>query len=212
MCLWTMLWENQKFESHHQLDYILAFLVGLNESFLQVKSQILLIDPLPLINKVFSVIVQEEKQRQIGPQSAHSHDRVAFAVEGEPNKLNPATTKGDHNIFSRNKPRFNPKNYQKERFLCPVCNIHGHTTETCYKIHDYPPGFNPKPRLQSQNQSAPINQVSNQSHSSENHNEANTAVDNNNGNFFPSVDKNQYYQQWKFLSKFGQQTIQSADE
>jgi hypothetical protein len=41
------------------------FLMGLNETFSHIRGQILLIDPLPPINKVFSMILQEERQRQI---------------------------------------------------------------------------------------------------------------------------------------------------
>ncbi|XP_073290510.1 uncharacterized protein [Primulina huaijiensis] len=58
----------RKLELHHQMDYVLAFFMGLNESFSQVRSQILLIDHLPSINKVFSMIIQEERQRQFGSQ------------------------------------------------------------------------------------------------------------------------------------------------
>lgn len=41
-------------------DQIIQFLTGLNESFSVVKTQILLMDPLPSINKVYSSVVQEE--------------------------------------------------------------------------------------------------------------------------------------------------------
>ena len=40
---------------------VLQFLMGLNDSFFTVRAQILLMDPLPSINKVFSLIIQEEK-------------------------------------------------------------------------------------------------------------------------------------------------------
>jgi len=43
-------------------DQIIQFLTGLNESFFVVKTQILLMDPLPSINKVYSLVVQEEIQ------------------------------------------------------------------------------------------------------------------------------------------------------
>ena len=40
-------------------------LMGLNDSFAQVRTQILLMDPLPSINKVHSLLTQEEMQRSI---------------------------------------------------------------------------------------------------------------------------------------------------
>lgn len=51
-------------------EFVMIFLMGLNESFAQICAQILLIDPLPTINKVFSLIIQEEIQRSIGHTSS----------------------------------------------------------------------------------------------------------------------------------------------
>uniref|UniRef100_A0A2N9EDL8 Integrase catalytic domain-containing protein n=1 Tax=Fagus sylvatica TaxID=28930 RepID=A0A2N9EDL8_FAGSY len=51
---------------YQHYDYVLSFLMGLNDSYLQVRSQILLMDPLPSINKVFSMIQQDEKQKGVG--------------------------------------------------------------------------------------------------------------------------------------------------
>src|ERR1044072_6741441 len=43
-------------------DYIIRFLTGFNEEFSTVRSQILLMKPLPTLNEVFSMIVQQERQ------------------------------------------------------------------------------------------------------------------------------------------------------
>ena len=51
---------------YQHYDNVLSFLMGLNDSYLQVRSQILLMDPLPSINKVFSMIQQYEKQKGVG--------------------------------------------------------------------------------------------------------------------------------------------------
>jgi hypothetical protein len=48
--------------ANHTLLYIIRFLTGLNDSFAMVKSQILLLDPLPPMNKVFSMVLQHERQ------------------------------------------------------------------------------------------------------------------------------------------------------
>lgn len=55
----------KSFTDFQQQEQILQFLMGLNESFSQIRVQILLIDPLPPINKAFSLVVQEERQRSI---------------------------------------------------------------------------------------------------------------------------------------------------
>ena len=42
------------------------FLMGLNEAFATVRGQILLMEPLPSLNKVFSLVTQEERRRRVG--------------------------------------------------------------------------------------------------------------------------------------------------
>lgn len=51
-------------ESYHQ-ECIMQFLMELIDSYSQLRGQILLIEPLPSINKVFSLVVQNERQRDI---------------------------------------------------------------------------------------------------------------------------------------------------
>ena len=47
--------------SYFQMEYVLSFLMGLNDSLAHIRGQLLLLDPLPPINKVFSLVSQEEK-------------------------------------------------------------------------------------------------------------------------------------------------------
>ena len=43
--------------------------MGLNDSYNQICVQLLLLDPIPPINKVFSLVSQEEHQRKLTTQS-----------------------------------------------------------------------------------------------------------------------------------------------
>ena len=43
----------------------MKFLIGLNESFSQVRTQFLLMDPIPSLSKVYSLLIQEETQRSV---------------------------------------------------------------------------------------------------------------------------------------------------
>ncbi|XP_073271547.1 uncharacterized protein [Primulina huaijiensis] len=175
----------KKLESHHQMDYVLTFLMGFNESFSQVR--------------MFAMIIQEERHRQIGLQCAtiESADGMAFTVKGEATKFSP-TLRGEATKISfggmgsalRNqpstssgRPRFNPRTYPKERPFCSACNMNGHTVDTCYKIPGYPPGFKFKSRNQFSTQSNSINQVSNKSDISDG---AIDEVGNKAGQFFQS--------------------------
>ena len=48
-----------------QEDRLLQFLLGLIESFAVVRGQILMMNPLPPVNKAYALVLQEEKQREI---------------------------------------------------------------------------------------------------------------------------------------------------
>ncbi|MCI52579.1 TIR-NBS-LRR type disease resistance protein, partial [Trifolium medium] len=48
--------------NNHVLMHTIHFLTGLNENFAMVKSQILLMEPLPPLNKVFPMVIQHERQ------------------------------------------------------------------------------------------------------------------------------------------------------
>ena len=39
---------------------IMKFLMGVNDSFSQVRTQVLLMDPIPSLSKVYSLLIQEE--------------------------------------------------------------------------------------------------------------------------------------------------------
>ncbi|XP_062162062.1 uncharacterized protein LOC133869111 [Alnus glutinosa] len=51
----------QSVHEKHNRDHVFQFLMGLYDSFANIRGQILLNDPLPPINKVFSLIIQEER-------------------------------------------------------------------------------------------------------------------------------------------------------
>ena len=60
---------------YQQHEYVMQFLMGLNESYTQILMQ----DPLPSINKVFSLVVQEERQRSL---THLNYDSVACNATG----------------------------------------------------------------------------------------------------------------------------------
>ncbi|XP_075481129.1 uncharacterized protein LOC142521842 [Primulina tabacum] len=51
--------------NYHNQECSMQFLMGLNESYAQNRAQILMMDPLPIISKIFSLVMQEERQRSI---------------------------------------------------------------------------------------------------------------------------------------------------
>ena len=56
---------NKRLSDLQVRESVLKFLMGLNDSFSQVRSQVLLMDPLPSVSKVYALLIQEEMQRSV---------------------------------------------------------------------------------------------------------------------------------------------------
>ncbi|XP_057953807.1 uncharacterized protein LOC131148088 [Malania oleifera] len=107
---------NQNLQNLQAKESTMKFLMGVNDIFSQVRTQILLMDPLPSVNKVHSLFIQEEMQR-----SVHNVVRVESTA-----------------LATKN---FGTNFKGKERPLCTHCGKLGHTIDKCYKLHGFPPGF-----------------------------------------------------------------------
>uniref|UniRef100_A0A2N9ISU2 Retrotransposon Copia-like N-terminal domain-containing protein n=1 Tax=Fagus sylvatica TaxID=28930 RepID=A0A2N9ISU2_FAGSY len=122
---------NEKFSQSsgprvYQLQKAIA---SLNQDY--VRGQILLMDPLPTINKVFSLVSQEESQRELNSGS------TACGINSSATAL----------AVTNFKPNNGGKNYgRKERPLCSHCGITRHTMEKCYRLHRYLLGYKPRAR------------------------------------------------------------------
>ena len=103
----------------------MSFLMGLNDTYAAVRSQILLMEPVPSLRKVFSLLLQNEKQRKVGAgKKALIDTSSALAVFG---------SKPCHN----NKAFVKSKNGRPQYTRCGAME---HVVNKCYKLHGYPPG------------------------------------------------------------------------
>uniref|UniRef100_A0A2N9EMF3 Reverse transcriptase Ty1/copia-type domain-containing protein n=1 Tax=Fagus sylvatica TaxID=28930 RepID=A0A2N9EMF3_FAGSY len=132
-------------------DYVHSFLMGLNDSFAPVRGQILLMEPLPNINKVFSLIQNDEKQRGAGLLPLPTVDSTALLsrLENGPNTAFPYPNTGSNAFFTRTdnqKQHYQYPRKDKPPCICSHCGYKGHTADKCYKLHGYPPGFRSKGR------------------------------------------------------------------
>lgn len=51
--------------SYYQREQVIQFLYGLDESYAPLRGQLLLYEPLPSVTKMYSFVLQEEKQREL---------------------------------------------------------------------------------------------------------------------------------------------------
>ena len=121
----------------------MSFLMGSNDSFNHIRGQLLLLDPLPPINKVFSLVAQEERQRSVTSHinlgKVDSANGLAFTFRNE--AQNAKRSLGAYTQISG----YN-RNLRKDKPFCTHCNFPGYTIDRCYKLHGYPLGYKPKSR------------------------------------------------------------------
>jgi hypothetical protein len=107
--------------NNHTVLYAIRFLTGLNEHFAMVKSQILLMDPLPTMNRVFSLVLQHERQGNFYPSDESKVLLNAAKSRGFPSKT-PAR-------------------------VCTYCGKDNHIIDNCFKKHGPPPHFRKSSQL-----------------------------------------------------------------
>ena len=170
----------------------MSFLLGLNDTFSQIRGQVLLLDPIPLINKVFSLISQEERKKSIsnGSGGVDVTNGMTFMVKNDRrhglDNVNVAAIR--NNIVSIGNNKF----LKKDHPLCTHYNFHGHTIEKCYKIHGYPPGYKSKQKFNS----VAANQASFLPLTADNSDHQSSHV----GSFLQNLNTEQYQQLMTLLS------------
>ena len=135
---------------------VMNFLLGVNDSFSHVRTQVLLMDPIPSLSKVYSLLIQEETQRSIPNASVDKVDSTVLA----------AKMSIDHVTHGSNLVNFGGKG--KARPIYTHCGKTGHIVDKCYKLHGFPLGFKfkNKPAMAHQVSSSSSSEVASPMHQS----------------------------------------------
>ncbi|XP_070013130.1 uncharacterized protein LOC142162424 [Nicotiana tabacum] len=104
---------------------VFQFLMGLNESYSQARSQILMRSPLPTINQAYSMIISDESQKAVAATSG---------VLG-------ANPLGNYDVAMYTRNIENQRYKKNYNVQCDFCKLKGHSKENCFKIVVYPPDF-----------------------------------------------------------------------
>ena len=106
---------------HHQTEYVMMFLMGLSETFTHARGQVLLMDLIPPINKVFALLSQEEKHRTVGGHGSSNFDPTNALV-----------------VLAKSYQKTINKYQKRDCPVCTHCKIVGHAVEKGCKRHGYP--------------------------------------------------------------------------
>ncbi|XP_057787111.1 uncharacterized protein LOC131004437 [Salvia miltiorrhiza] len=133
---------SKKWSEYQMQECSMQFLIGLNPSFAQIRSQIISMIPFPSLSRIFAMVLQEECQRSIEfvPQAPQINTENSGSMI---NATGYAKGRG-----------------AKGKFLCTKCGKTNHTVDKCFEIIGYPPG-NGRGRGKTQSDSGRfVNQVS----------------------------------------------------
>ena len=121
---------------------IIKLLAGLNDSYTNARSQIIMKKNVPDLVEVYNLLDQDHSQRNINPIFNASVFHVATEIPTA--SINAAQSTQSHRS---NMP------------LCSNCSYSGHTMDKCYKIYGFPSSFKSKRLTAAEKQTNPVKHV-----------------------------------------------------
>ncbi|XP_070017480.1 uncharacterized protein [Nicotiana sylvestris] len=141
--------KSRDYVNHMKRQKLYQFLMRLNESYFQARSQILMMNPLPSVNKAYSMIMSDESQKSIAAIAVNLSLQSNAMPENYESTVLLTTRSGGF------QPSFQPNNFQSNNFqqtgnyqkprrnnneFCDYCRKKGHSKENCWKLIGYPQG------------------------------------------------------------------------
>ncbi|GJX52001.1 ribonuclease H-like domain-containing protein [Tanacetum coccineum] len=115
------------FKKHNQLMKLMQFLMGLDDSYMSIRSSILSRDPLPDVRNAYATISSEESHRVVSSSMYGSSQRSqSAAFASNTNNSNMNRQSGGSGL------------------VCENCGFNGHAIDRCFKLIGYPADFGKK--------------------------------------------------------------------
>ncbi|XP_021836616.2 uncharacterized protein [Spinacia oleracea] len=137
----------QKIFKMQQEQRLMQFLMKLGEHLAAARGNLLMMQPLPTLSHAYRMLAQEERQKEIS--APVQHESHAFAADRR--RYNDYQGRNNYRAQQSGYPR---NNYQStggnkatgykrppSSYYCDHCKVNGHSTERCFKLHGFPPGF-----------------------------------------------------------------------
>ncbi|XP_074342928.1 uncharacterized protein LOC141680659 [Apium graveolens] len=142
---------NEKLDVLSKSTRLSQFLMGLSDQYTAIRGHLLLMTHVPSLSVAYSLLLQEENQRDISSTSVVSTDYVALSVRNQENQG------GNMTYYSTNrhwKVNTGKRTVTNSSVICEVCHMSGHNKDKCFCVHEYPACHRlfgkpkPKPKLQ----------------------------------------------------------------
>ncbi|XP_075109190.1 uncharacterized protein LOC142180981 [Nicotiana tabacum] len=128
---------------------LFQFLMGINETYMGVRSNLLMMQPPPSLNSAYNILLNDEKQRQVQSISQFNHDSMSFNVNTNNTPGFPFGVSQNFEVNQAAVPNHPPLRQYTQRvnfdqnkgsMFCKYCKKSRHLVDKCYKLYRYPQG------------------------------------------------------------------------
>lgn len=122
-------------QKEEEEDKVHQFLMGLNETYASVRSNLLMMNPLLSLDTAYNILLQDERQRQVNSVTQFHLESSSFNVNF--NGKNPVHPNPPQRQYNQR------VNFDQSKFnlFCKYCKKSGHLIDKCYKLHGFPQNF-----------------------------------------------------------------------
>ncbi|GKB15596.1 ribonuclease H-like domain-containing protein [Tanacetum coccineum] len=139
------------FKKHNQLMKLMQFLMGLDDTYMQIRSSILSRETLPDVRSAYAIISSEESHRIATGSVSGTSQRSQTSVfnvnasnRGNFQRSQTSTSFSRPSNNNRPNDNGNRRTAGGSTLVCENCGFNGHTIDRCFKIIGYPPDFGKK--------------------------------------------------------------------
>ncbi|KAL2924272.1 Retrovirus-related Pol polyprotein from transposon TNT 1-94 [Bienertia sinuspersici] len=132
-CTCNLLKRIADFEEEERL---MQFLLGLNENFDGVITNLLSMAPLPTVNRAYYLAQQVESQKEVSAGTSSVTEVSALNAMKVPSHFKQLTAQKNSKVTSD----VSGKDWRKDKGdrTCDFCKRKGHLKDTCWKLHGFP--------------------------------------------------------------------------
>ncbi|TMW82472.1 hypothetical protein EJD97_005847 [Solanum chilense] len=118
----------QKTSKSQQDSRLIQFLMGLTDAYSGPRSNLLMISPLPSVNLAYSLLIRDEKQREVQVHGQQSEATFFSAKQ----QFTAPRSYPEKRVFT---------DHNKGSLFCTYCKKKNHVVDNCYRLIGFPADF-----------------------------------------------------------------------